>query len=306
MTDSGAVLRLDEAHLLCSAKVSVLAARIDVRVLLVKGVALFQYGLRGNRIPADVDLLVEPSNFGVFCDALEAAGWREREEIFLTRHTAQHSRTFINDSWPTDLDVHRFMPGFLAPPDVVFDELWWSRGTMEFANVACAVPSREASILILALHSLRGAATEGRHRDELRNLATAQLSTVEGIELARLARSTGCAATLRPFLQSIRVDVEPTSEELRSPAYREWQVRVGSGSHGAYFWILALRVGGLARAPMVLWRAFWPSRHDLLVALPETSDTFLARSRARWRRLGRGLASLPRAVCALLLTLRQS
>ena len=66
--------------------------------------------------------------------------------------------------------MHSFYPGFLADPAVVFDALWERRVRMEFAHRECDVPDRVSGILILALHSLRGATIQRRHADELEQL----------------------------------------------------------------------------------------------------------------------------------------
>lgn len=300
MTRPSVVLRLDEAVELGHAWVQEAAAGRGIRVLFIKGPALHRHGLRDERVSADVDVLVEPARFAELCQAILAAGWTERPGMFISERTTLHSKTYLREGWPCDLDVHDFYPGFLADPADVFDALWERRVTLDFAHRACDAPDRIGALLILALHSLRGTTRQVRHADELEQLLRISLTDDERVDAAALALATGSAATLETVLPRLGVQVAPPPAELSSRELREWRERVASGAYGAYFWFLAFRRAPWPERPMIVWRAFWPTRRDLLVARPETVDTVGGRARARAGRLGRGIRSLPRALRAIV------
>lgn len=292
-------LRLGEAVELGHALVHHRASELDVRVLLIKGSSLQLHGLRSERQSSDVDVLVEPGHFDRFCATLFEEGWRDRPLGFIGSRTSVHSRTFIRDGWPCDLDVHSFYPGFLAPPAEVFEALWADRVQMPFAHRLCDVPDRLGSALILALHSLRGKALEPRHRRELDELLQIELDGPERARLAELAKRTGCAATLEDVLTRLGVQVAVSDAERSAEEVVRWRRRVASGSHGAYFWIDAFRRGDGRERVAVVRRAVWPTREHLLLSRPETTDTVPGRLRGRLARWGRGIRSVPQAVRAI-------
>ncbi len=305
MTAPTVTLRLDEAVELGHAWVQSLAEAHGIRHLLIKGPALHRHGLRDERTSADIDVLVEPARFGELCAAILESGWTERPSILISELTTLHSKTYIHDGWPCDLDVHSFFPGFLADPAVVFDAQWSRRVAMQFAHRECDVPDRVGSILILALHSLRGTTTQSRHADELEELVLVPLTDEERVDAAALTLATGCAATLEKVLPRLGVQVEPSAAELSSDELREWRERVASGSHGAYFWLLAWRKAAWRERPAVAWNAFWPSAAELRLAHPEIDGTPRSAMRARWRRWMHGITSAPGAVRAIVVNRRR-
>ncbi len=261
-------LRLDEAVDLGHAWVQALAADRGIRVLFLKGPSLSHHGLRAERVSSDVDILVEPDGFEELCGAIRASGWTARPGDATTRRTTLHSATFLHDRWPCDLDVHRYFPGFLADPAVVFDALWDRHVHLAFAHRTCDVPDRLGALLILGLHSLRGTSAQARHGEELAGVTKTLLSPSEREELASLAVATGCAATLHDVLTSLGVDVSPSIEELTAPGLLEWHDRVTSGSNGTFFWLNVLQTAPWPERPAVLWRAFWPRRDHLRRCVP--------------------------------------
>lgn len=293
-----ASIRLEEAVDLAHAWLQKTAEARGIRVLFIKGPALHRQGLRSPRVSGDVDVLVEPARFGEFCSHLVAGGWEQRESILLGELTTLHSKTYLREGWPCDIDVHIHYPGFLGDDADVFEALWARRTQIEFAHQACFVPNRVASVLILALHSLRGTAAQERHAVELRELLEVDLTDAERTQLAHLAAATGSAETLQSVLSRLGANA-PTPAGDPSPALREWRERVDAGSVGAYQWIVAFRrTRGIAKLH-ILWRALWPSDHDLLLSHPELPDAFWPKLQGRVARWGRGLRSLPRAVRAI-------
>ncbi|QKJ20304.1 nucleotidyltransferase family protein [Microbacterium hominis] len=300
MTAPSTVLQLSEAVDLGHAWVQRLADDRGIRVLFIKGPSLHRQGLRPARVSGDVDVLVDPERFAEFCTAVLDSGWTERDGNLISTLTTLHSMTFVRKDWPCDIDAHSFFPGFLAPPATVFAHLWERRTSMPFAHVPCAAADRVAGVLILALHSLRSTATQSRHADELAQLRALALTEQERMDAAALALATGSASTLETVWPLLGVEVAPPPSERDSEELRAWRERVDSGSHGAYFWFVALRKAGWRRRVAILGRALWPTRHDLLVTRPEVVDTFAGRTRGRLQRFGRGIRSLPRAIRTLV------
>jgi len=290
---TSATLGLDDAVELAHAWAQAVARQRDIRVLFIKGDALHSHGLRDKRVSADVDVLVDPSRFGDYLATIETAGWAERPTTFASARFTLHSRTFIKDGWPCDLDVHSYFPGFLADPQVVFDTLYSRRVEFEYAHQKCDVPDRVACALTLALHSLRGTTKQPRHQDELEQLvAHAKLTDDERADAASLALATGCATTLEAVLPRLGVQVKAPSDELTSPELRLWRERLAAGSLGSYVWIAVLRRASWRDRPTVAWRAFWPSDHDLLLKESGLPDHLWPKLRARTARFLRGMRSL--------------
>lgn len=290
---------MQEAVELGHAWVQAVADARGIRVLFIKGPGLHRQGLRRKRVSADVDVLVEPARFAELCEAIRDSGWRTRPENFISQRTTLHSEALLRQGWPCDLDLHGFYPGFLAAPDDVFEALWARHERMTFASADCNVPDRVSGMLILALHSLRSAKIEPRHGDELEQLMRVPFSDRERADAAALALATGCAATLQSVLVRLGIAVEPPAAEFASAELREWRERVAAGSYGAYFWLYAWRHADGRDRFSIVWRAFWPTRADLLATRPETVDTTVGRLRARIARWRRGVGSLPGAIRAI-------
>lgn len=293
-------LRLDEAVDLAHAWVDATAKQRSIRALFIKGPSLHRHALRDTRTSTDVDILVEARRFDEFRAALLASGWTVRPSIFISDRTTLHSKTLLLDGWPCDVDVHAFFPGFLGDDDAVFDTLWQRRTHLEFAGRFCPVADRVSGALILALHSLRSATGQERHTAELDQLLEVSFTSTEKQELADLARTTGCTATLADVLPRMNVPVDDDADKhVDAHALREWRERVEAGSRGAYFWFYALRRARWRDKSAVVWRAFWPTDRDLLLARPDIPDQFWAKLHGRGARLGRGIRTLPRSLRAI-------
>jgi Uncharacterised nucleotidyltransferase len=292
-------LSLHEANELLSAWAWRRAEEHGIRLLLIKGRALSDYGLRPARVSADVDVLVEPARFDEYCTLIADAGWHEFPGSFSSEAFTLHSRSFRRDGWPNSFDVHGYYPGFLRDPADVFEALWEERGELSFAQHTCPVPSRAASLLVMALHSLRGTETDARHRDELAALRALTLPTAERDELAATALATGATAPLRDLLPELGVAVTVAAADLRTPAFLEWHRKTVDARGYAVSWFLLLRRAPWRSKPRIVRRALWPSRHDFAIDHPETPAGFWPAFRGRVRRLGRGLRRTPAAIAAM-------
>ncbi len=280
-----------------------LADTHGIRILFLKGPALAEYSLRPPRPSTDIDVLVDPQKWDEFVDVATGAGWVEREYTAARQMLSPHSRNFVRANWPCDLDLHRHYPGFLAPPENVFETLWSRRSEIELGKVWCQVPDRNAAILILALHSLRGESAQPRHARELRELiAQARLSPTEIADLGLLSRLVGCVSTLGLVLNDLGVSVPAPEWEHDSPELADWRGLVASGASGTYRWLHALRASPPADRLHVVREALWPSDRDLMLDHPSLSGGVVEMRRARVARLIRGLKALPRALMAILVS----
>lgn len=284
-------LSLPDGCALAAAWLSALGEQHAIRLLVVKGQSLYHHGLRGPHTSADVDVLVEPASFDALCETIARSGWRRRPRTEVGSIWADHSSTYLSETWPCDIDVHRYFPGFLSSPEATFETLWRSRESMTIANRAVLIPNRPASILIAALHQLR----DGESRtdpEQLRSLTSAELNESDRFELLQLAVETGAIDPARDFLIALGVDAGLIPRHAHSAAAHEWRSRVSANAHGAYFWILLLERTAPKDRIGVLWRAVWPRRATLLIDHPDARDTPLGRTSLRLNRLRRGLSGV--------------
>ena len=113
-----AQLRAPDAAALAYRLVQHRANQAGIRVIFVKGMVANHHRTRPIRNSADADVLVEPHRYQDFISLLAGDEWIERP------------KTLIKQTWPCDIDVHQFFPGFLAEPAGVFELLWARRDTL--------------------------------------------------------------------------------------------------------------------------------------------------------------------------------
>ncbi|SER72941.1 Uncharacterised nucleotidyltransferase [Pedococcus cremeus] len=304
-----AELRMSEAVPLAHALVARLAELEDVRILFIKGPTAVALGARPPRPSTDVDVLCEAGGLEKLGPALERCGWRKRvakssvhELEHASKYLFEHSVHYIHDEWPCDLDIHFNFPGFLAPDEVVFEELWRRRTTVEVANwpVPCADLLGQAAIV--SLHSLRDPDL-GDGRTDLDHAAQALREhgqeTVGGI--AALAAATGSSETLRPLLADLgapAVSSPPSDPEL----LRRWQVRSKGDRAPTTSWLIELRHTSWRKKPQLIRRGLFLSTDELYsvhVGLPPTRRNTAELQMRRWwramRHLRRGIAAAIRS-----------
>lgn len=295
MTMSESNLRTRDAVEIGHAWVQRLAESASIRVLFLKGPNLGRQGLRPHHESSDIDAMPAPEDFDSLCRALEECGWRERPLTLISRIATTHSRTYVHDYWPCDIDVHGSYPGLLAGAAPAFEELWRHRVRGRFANQPCWVTDRVASIVTLGLHSVRGTTAQPRHEAEMAWLMTVRLTSSERRELARLAVRTGAAVPLTRLLHALGADSATSGDAptmLNEAAVKAWDIKMRARSHAAYVVMSAIgQLRGASRLTL-LWHAIWPTRRDLMLSAPHLGATALGRATLRGKRLVRGLRHL--------------
>lgn len=295
---SALTLELEDACALAAAWVGALGEQHTFRLLVIKGQTLAHHGLRPPRTSADVDILVDPQQFDDFCVAVRMAGWRQRPVTEVGAMWAGHSLTFVNDTWPCDIDVHRYFPGFLADPSKTFDLLWRSRDSMLIANRLVPIPSRLASILISGLHQLRDGDTRADEA-EMASVTSVEISDDERPAIVELAKATEALEPARDLLLRLGIHADELPPFRDSAAVREWHARAAANASGVFFWMILLERTPAGGRLGVLGRALWPPREVLMIDHPGLSDTILNRTMLRLSRLPGGLRGIGPAARAI-------
>lgn len=143
-----------------------LANASDARAIPIKGVTLEEPRLRPFHESSDVDLLIGPRQMERLTTLLHEPGWPSRGTSSGARRITQHSCEWQHEDWPSVIDVHSEFPGLLVGREEAFEVLWRDPERVTVAGQQVWIPRRASSIVIWALHSLRGRATQARHVDE--------------------------------------------------------------------------------------------------------------------------------------------
>lgn len=281
-----ATLESPASNAFAAALCSDTAARLGVRALVIKGESLRHWELRTDRVSADADLLfADEADVDAVVAALTQHGWYRRPIGTSGAGLIGHSVTISHPRWPTSLDLHYRFPGL---PPVAFEALWERRVATRVAARAVWIPDRAGSIVVWALHSLRGAPDEPRHARELEALVGRIIPALTPQQRADLAAGVlvlGADHALREvpafaaLLGDRTADVDPDTTAL-------WR-RETERAHAATAWVQILREAPARQRPYLLCRALWPSRLDLTLMDPELVDTPVGRVRSRLRRVGR-------------------
>ena len=224
-------------------------------------------------------------------------GWVDEHPYTSPTVLPMHSLTFRHPKWPCELDLHDRFPGFFADPQAVFERLWARRTTVSVAgrrgaragpggprvgpgSALAARPPRR-----LAPYRARGPrAAPGRGP---RGGAAPRPGRAGRLPRGRRHGRPVPARGRRPADRG-RVTRRRRPAGL-APAHR-------APDATAVSWVAELRRLPLRAWPRYLWYAAWLSDHELRMADPELPDSRQALTRARWRRLRRGLAALPDAL----------
>lgn len=290
-------LTLEEAVPLGYALMSHVAAEAGVRALAIKGPVLELQGLREPRTSVDIDLLVEPAGYPVLAAELESIGWMLRDNVTSPQLMAPHSTSYQHPSWPCEVDLHHYYPGFLADPSAVFDVLWARRTTVRLAGRDVPAPDRVDSAAVHALHFLR-IQTNDVYRVQLIELTErirATWAPQEVSDLAVLAADTGATEPLGPLLDELGVaHVEPTVP--LAVATQDWHLWTHAESRISLRFLAGVQRASWRRRPGLVWRALTSvDGHEHALAGLSRSD----RARFRLRRVRVGLRAMPSAAAEL-------
>jgi hypothetical protein len=154
--DVPSAVRLTFAH----AALQVIADEAGADLLHIKGVAADASIGAVVGIGSDADVLVRPTHVPRVLEQLRRHGWQHYSD-FDSGSPFGHAATFYHDSWGFG-DIHRHFPGIEVAADVAFDRLWAERTTTRLADVACAVPSLPAQVLIMVLNAARSGGASSR------------------------------------------------------------------------------------------------------------------------------------------------
>lgn len=293
-------LRTADAVSLAYGLVQHRATQAGIRVLFVKGLVANHHQTRPQRTSADADVLVEPHRYLDFIGLLGEDDWFERPKAELLSSVTEHSITLINQTWPCDIDVHEFFPGFLADPAEVFELLWQRRAPLQAANRTCFGTDLVGTILIQGLHSIRSSTSNLRHPAELAYLyddVAPRLSEQDKDALRELCEATGADFTLGGLLEKLGVPLadRPLPVQWRDKAIG-WHARVQSDSTGAGQWITSIRKMVWWKRPYFLFRILWPTEADFRIGRFDLEPGWLAGFMGRWKRILKGIGQLPRAL----------
>ena len=297
MVDTALRLRADEAVPLLHTLVARAAADLGLRVLAIKGPVAALQGLREPRPSADLDVLVHPRDLESLVAGLVALGWRRGVEGTYASIMPPHSVNLLSDLWPVAMDVHHYFPGFLAEAGAVFDVLWAGHELVTLAGVPVPACDPVGQVAVLALHHLRISPDgDSPALRELSSRAGATLSADEVRALVQLAHATDATATLRPFLLALGVPDADIGPARDANAFDAWNRRVRAVGYEA--WFMKFARTPKRRWPRTLWHALVLTDDEIHVYSnePPGSGGLL---RLRLRRIGRGLAGVPRTVRAM-------
>lgn len=278
---------------LAYALVSHVARSRGIRTLMVKGPMAAEDGLRAPRVVADADVLVEPGQFETLYQLIRDRGWHPRVARESPRFLAWHSRTLIHDSWPCDIDMHRYFPGFFGDPDRVFKALWAGRRVRGDVGASAVIPSRAGMAVIVALHALRSPEAD-RSQREIESVARAlseRFSASEREEFVDIARAGRASWVLRDLIAA--AGLGPVEDDARPEEKTLWQQnQMSTTEKSAALWLGAVLSHPLRRIPQAALHAVWVPRREIprndASLLPSVRET-LAFQLARWRR---GIAAL--------------
>ncbi|MEV4773916.1 hypothetical protein [Microbacterium sp. LWH12-1.2] len=135
------------------AAVEVIARRIGIRLLHIKGETLDGALRPGKRSGTDVDVLADPSRVSELHAQMLQNGWSVYSS-FLDGSPFGHAQTYHHPEWGY-LDLHRRFPGIGIPDQEAFEVLWPDHGTYSAAGVECSISSVDAQAVLFVLNAAR-------------------------------------------------------------------------------------------------------------------------------------------------------
>lgn len=265
------------------------AALSRTRALVIKGPVSALYGLRPERLSADVDVLVERAGLDDLCAMLMERGWHAPVQRDVPRVLVEHSRTFIHDEWPCAIDVHHYFPGFFADPDEAFEALWASRRTVTLAHRPVVVPGRPGMAVLMALHAMRTPAESLNDAEltHLRSVIRNDFTEAERKELLSIATVGRARWVLRDLDSDLGV---PPADDASPAEKRVWrQTQLDSTEKSALLWSQELKQALRSFQIHRVWRMTWVRRADVPRSFVDELPTRAEHWRYQWQRWKRGL-----------------
>ncbi|MGA4670190.1 nucleotidyltransferase family protein [Propionibacteriaceae bacterium Y1923] len=170
------------------------------------------------RRSTDADVLVRPVDAERFLAHLVAAGCEQRSR-FTTGSPFEHAANIWSDHLG-HADIHLFMPGIEADPELAFASLWERRDHERIAHQGCATPSVDDQRLVLLLHAGRSGGVNNADKRRVWDEADDVVRERVRRRAAELDATVGLAAALGEL------------DQYRDhPSYRLWQQFSTPGSH---------------------------------------------------------------------------
>ncbi|MFD7870005.1 nucleotidyltransferase family protein [Microbacterium sp. NPDC059771] len=290
---ASSALPIDAAGRLAHALVAYTAAEAGVRALSLKGPFAAEYGLRDRRPSADADVLVDPAALPALRERLEQRGWHTRAGRMPPTFIDLHSVTLIHDDWPCDIDLHRFFPGFLAAPEVVFELLWQGREVHRAGGAAVLTPSRAGMAAVVALHAARDPHVSKNRRDaeSVRTAVATRFTAAEVREFCDIVRGGRAQWVLRELIAEAGLPL--TADDATADEKALWlRNQQPAPAKAASLWIREIADAPLRHKVRVLLHALWVPRDDIPRNDPHRRPSrreALAFQRRRWARGFRSL-----------------
>jgi len=271
-------------HELVYALIANVARDRGIRVIFIKGPALYRQGIRAREHSGDVDVWCEPARVDELSAALEEWGWKREPDLW--RGTPVfHSVTLTPLVWGCEIDIHRRVPGLTLDDPMAFDRLAAHATTVEYASFAVAIPNSADHAVLAALNDVRPQIGGGARSDRPSLAAVEILRAVDGS--VDSARRLGAIPALRAELSHI-VPSAWLDADVGVP--RDWRWRERRSRVSAYF--SATRSLPIRDRVAVIVRLLWPADDVALASARRAGDDASSAARAKWKRLGRGLRTL--------------
>lgn len=243
-----------------------------VNCLLLKGAGLLHllYRAGEGRSYVDIDLLVDPSATHSTAHVLDRLGYRNLsaargvDDIGGVVHGSTWLGTARDVDHAIQLDVHRWLPGARAAPEVAWEILWRHRTSIDLAAGRVPVLAREGQALQLAMHVAQHGAEYAKGLREL-SLALERWPADVWRAAAQLAAEVDAADTFAAGLRLVPRGAALASVlGLPAPDLVDWHVRHQSERPRGFFHLEAFSsAAGMSERMNVVRRALVPNRQWL-------------------------------------------
>lgn len=283
--------QLQLAHVLAHDRLS----HAGIRALTIKGPCSEAHKLRGSRVSADADVLVDPSHFDEAVAAMREVGFNPRPVSAVTAVISTHAVATVHHSWPVDIDLHRRFPGLTEDPTAAFEVLWDARAYAKLGSTLVPIAGLSHAMLIEALHVLREPSRSPRASadyDRMVRSAGTLLGDLGTRTLVTEASKLGALETARPFLAAVGEPLPPASRRSADPMLADWIERSeGASGTASRLWQASRGMPGVARLRLLVGAVF-QSERDFRIDHPDTPPGVMALAMARAKRVVSGMRTV--------------